>query len=151
MERETKKIVEEKLESKAQEIEQETKKIVEEKLESKVQEIEHRFQAQIEQELDLVKEQLKVITASTSRMEQLEKGFQRHVNEDLEAIRRELKTVSASTSKIEGEMTDRWNILVKLRSHSYEKLMSEYKKVEEKIFIDKKTHEELTDEEQADL
>ena len=34
-------------------MEQETKKIVEEELESKVQEIEHRFQAQIEQELIL--------------------------------------------------------------------------------------------------
>lgn len=60
-------------------MERETKKIVEEELEAKVQEIENRFQAQIEQELELVKEQLKIITASTSRMEQIEKDFQRHV------------------------------------------------------------------------
>lgn len=60
-------------------LERETKKIVEEELEAKVQEIENRFQAQIEQELELVKEQLKIITASTSRMEQIEKDFQRHV------------------------------------------------------------------------
>lgn len=132
-------------------MERETKKIVEEELEAKVQEIENRFQAQIEQELELVKEQLKIITASTSRMEQIEKDFQRHVYEDLEEIRRELNVISASTSKLEGEISDRWNILVKLRSHSYDKLMSEYRKVEKKIFIDKKTHEELNDKESAEL
>ena len=132
-------------------IERETKKIVEEELESKVQEIEHRFQAQIEQELDMVKEQLKVITASTIRIENIEKDFQRHVHEDLEEIRKELKVISASTSKLEGEISDRWNILVKLRSHSYDKLMSEYMKVEKKILIEGKTSEEITLEEKKEI
>lgn len=132
-------------------MERETKKIVEEELEAKVHEIEDRFQAQIEQELGLVKEQLKVITAATGRIEEIEKDFQRHVYEDLEEIRKELKLISASTSKLEGEISDRWNILVKLRSHSYDKLMSEYRKVEKKIFIDTKTHEELNDKEPVEL
>lgn len=132
-------------------MERETKKLVEEELEAKVQEIEHRFQAQIEQELDLVKEQLKLITASTNKIEEIEKDFQRHVYEDLEGIRRELKVISASTSKLEGEISDRWNILVKLRSRSYDKLMSEYRKVEKKIFIEGKTSEELNDKEPAEL
>ena len=132
-------------------MERETKKLVEEELEAKVQEIEHRFQAQIEQELDLVKEQLKLITASTNKIEEIEKDFQRHVYEDLEGIRRELTVISASTSKLEGEISDRWNILVKLRSRSYDKLMSEYRKVEKKIFIEGKTSEELNDKEPAGL
>ena len=129
----------------------ETKKLVEEELEAKVQEIEHRFQAQIEQELDEVKEQFRVFSASMTRIEELQKNFHRHVHENLENIEKELVVIAKSISKFEGEISDRWNILVKLRSHSYDKLMSEYRKVEEKIFIDKKTHEELTDEEPAEL
>jgi hypothetical protein len=132
-------------------MERETKKIVEEELEAKVQEIENRFQAQIEQELELVKEQLKVITASTSRMEQIEKDFQRHVHEDLEEIRKELSVIAVSTSKLEGEISDRWNILVKLRSHSYDKLMSEYRKVEKKILIEGKTSEDIASEEKKEI
>ena len=132
-------------------MQQDTKKIIEEELESKVQEIEHRFQAQIEQELNLVKEQLKVITASTSRMEQIEKDFQRHVHEDLEEIRRELKVISSSTAKMEREISDRWNILVKLRSHSYDKLMSEYRKVEKKILIEGKTSEDIAPKEKKEI
>ncbi len=132
-------------------MERATKKLVDEELEATVHEIEDRFQAQIEQELNLVKEQVKVITAATGRIEEIEKDFQRHVYEDLEEIRKELKLISASTSKLEGEISDRWNILVKLRSRSYDKLMSEYKKVEKKIFIEGKTSEELTDKEPVEL
>ena len=132
-------------------MERETKKIVEEELESKVQEIEQRFQAQIEQELDQVKEQLKVITASTNRIEAIEKDFQRHIHENLEEIRKELKVISASTSKLEGEISDSWNILVKLRSHSYDKLMSEYRKVENKILIEGKNPDEIILEEKKEI
>ena len=128
-------------------MERETKKLVEEELESKIQEIEKRFQTQIEQELDEVKEQLRVISTSTEKIEEIEKHFQRHVHEDLVEIRKELAVIAASISKLEGEWGDRWNILVKLRSHSYDKLMSEYKKIEEKILIDKSIPEEIIDEE----
>ena len=53
-------------------MERETKKLVEEELESKIQEIEKRFQTQIEQELDEVKEQLRVIATSTENIEEIE-------------------------------------------------------------------------------
>jgi len=59
-------------------MERETKKIVEEELEAKVQEIEQRFQTQIEQELDKVKEQLRIISASMAKIEESEKNFHRH-------------------------------------------------------------------------
>ena len=131
-------------------MERDTNKPFEEELESKIQEIEKRFQTQIEQERAARTEQLKVIAASTTRIEEIEKNFQRNVHENLEEIRKELSVIAASMSKLEGEMSDRWNILVKLRSHSYEKLMAEYKKVEEKILINKTTHEEITDEEPAE-
>jgi hypothetical protein len=132
-------------------MERETKKLVEEELESKIKEIEERFQAQIEKELGEVKEQLRVITASTNRIEEIEKDFQHHVNDDLEAIRKELKRIEASTSKLAGEISDSWNVLVKLRSHSYEKLMSEYVKVEKKILIEGKTTEEVIDKEPKEI
>ena len=132
-------------------MERETKKIVEEVLESKIKEIEDRFRAQIEKELGEFKEQLRVISASTNRIEEIEKDFQHHVNEDLEAIRKELKVIGASTAKLEGEITDSWNVLVKLRSHSYDKLMSEYKKVEKKILIEGKNSEDPTDKEPKEI
>jgi hypothetical protein len=56
-----------------------------------------------------------------------------------------------STSKLEGEISDRWNILIKLRSHSYDKLMSEYRKVEKKILIEGKKPEEITLEEKKEI
>jgi len=112
-------------------MEREIKKLVEEELESKIKEIEERFQAQIEKELGEVKEQLRVITVSTNRIEEIEKDFQRHV--------------------IAGEISDNWNVLVKLRSHSYEKLMSEYKKVEKKILIEGKPFDEVIDKEPKDI
>lgn len=85
------------------------------------------------------------------RIEEIEKDFQRHVNEDLEEIRKELKVIASSTSKLEGEISDKRNILVKLRSHSYDKLMSEYRKVEKKILIEGKNFEEITTEEQKEI
>jgi len=132
-------------------MEREIKKLVEEELESKIKEIEERFQAQIEKELGEVKEQLRVITVSTNRIEEIEKDFQRHVNDDLGAIRKELQRIEASTSKLAGEISDNWNVLVKLRSHSYEKLMSEYKKVEKTILIEGKPFDEVIDKEPKDI
>ncbi len=85
------------------------------------------------------------------RIEEIEKDFQRHVNEDLEAIRKELKVIASSTSKLEGEISDKWNILVKLRRNSYDKIMYEYKKVEKKILIEEKIAEEITREEQKEI
>ena len=131
-------------------MERETKKLVEEELESKIQEIEKRFQNQIEQELDEVKEQIRVIGASTIKIEEIEKDFQRHVHEDLELIRKELTVIVSSVQKLEGELSDKWNILVKLRSHSYDKLMSEYRKVEKKILIEDKILEEIDPEEKRE-
>lgn len=132
-------------------MEREAKKLVEEELEAKIQEIEKRFQTQIEQELDDVKEQLRVIAASTSKMAEMEKHFERHVHEDLESIRKELSVIATSTAKLEGELSERWNILVKLRSHSYDKLMSEYKKIETKILIEGKASDEDVENEQKEL
>ncbi|GAH03587.1 unnamed protein product, partial [marine sediment metagenome] len=56
-------------------MERETKKLFEEELEFKIQEIEQRFQTKIEKELDEVKEQFRVISASTARIEELQRNF----------------------------------------------------------------------------
>lgn len=118
------------------------KKLVKEELETQIREIERRFQRQIERELDKINEQLRIITSSTRKIAEVESRFQRQVNRELDEIRRELSVIAASTTKLEGELSDRWNILVKLRGHSYDKLMSEYKRVEEKILLDKKASED---------
>ena len=119
-------------------MERDTKKLVKEELETQIQEIERRFQRQIERELVEINEQLRIITSSTAKIAEVESRFQRQVNRELDEIRRELSVIAASTTKLEGELGDRWNIPVKLRGHSYDNLMSEYKRVEEKILLDKK-------------
>lgn len=123
------------------------KKQVEKELEARINEIEERFHTKIEEELSNVKEQLKIVSSSAERIEDIEKDFQRHVHEDLELIRAELSAITSSISKLEGEISENWNVLVKLRSHSYDKLMSEYKEVEKKILIERATTEEFNEEE----
>lgn len=118
-------------------------KLAKDELETRIQEIEQRFQQQIERELDEVHEQLSIIAASTKKIEEIEHRFQRHINQELDEIKSQLTNIATSTAKLEGELGDKWNILVKLRSHSYDKLMSEYKKVEEKIILDRKGSEDI--------
>ena len=93
---------------------------------------------QMEQQLDEVKAQLKIISQSTTKIEEIESRFQIQVNHELEEIKKQLTIIAESKLKIEGEISDKWNLLVKLRSRSYDQLMSEYTKVEEKLLIERR-------------
>jgi len=115
--------------------------ITQEELEAKIGEIEQRFQKQMGQQLNEVKEQLRIISQSTAKIEDIESRFQVQVNHELGAIRKQLAVIAESKLKIEGDLSDKWNLLVKLRSHSYDELMSEYRKVEEKLLIERRETE----------
>jgi len=78
-----------------------------------------------------------------TRIQEIEQRFQRYINQELDEIKSQLTNIATSTAKLQGELVDKWNILVVLRSHSFDKLLSEYKKVEEKIILDRKGSEEL--------
>jgi len=124
--------------------------ITQEELEAKIGEIEQRFQQQMGRQLDEVKEQLRIISQSTAKIEEIESRFQVQVNHELEEIRKQLAVIAESKLKIEGEISDKWNLVVKLRSHSYDQLMSEYTKVEEKLLIERRETEETNVSEQPE-
>ena len=121
---------------------EDAEKITQEELEAKIGEIEQRFQQQMGQQLDEVKEQLRIISQSTAKIEDIESRFQVQVNHELGEIRKQLAVIAESKLKIEGDLSDKWNLLVKLRSRSYDELMSEYTKVEEKLLIERRETEE---------
>ena len=129
---------------------EDAEKITKEELEAKIGEIEQRFQQQMGQQLDEVKEQLKIISQSTSKIEEIESRFQVQVNHELGEIRKQLAVIAESKLKIEGDLSDKWNLLVKLRSHSYDELMSEYTKVEEKLLIERRETEKTDVSEQPE-
>jgi len=120
---------------------EDAERITQEELETKIGEIEQRFQQQMGQQLDEVKEQLRIISQSTSKIEEIESRFQVQVNHELEEIRKQLAVIAESKLKIEGEISDKWNLVVRLRSHSYDQLMSEYTKVEEKLLLERRETE----------
>jgi len=129
---------------------EEAEKITQEELEAKIGEIEQRFQQQMGQQLDEVKEQLRIISQSTSKIEEIESRFQVQVNHELEEIRKQLAVIAESKLKIEGEISDKWNLVVRLRSHSYDQLMSEYTKVEEKLLLERRETEKTDVSEQPE-
>jgi len=120
---------------------EDAERITQEELEAKIGEIEQRFQQQMGQQLDEVKEQLRIISQSTSKIEEIESRFQVQVNHELEEIRKQLAVIAESKLKIEGDISDKWNLVVKLRSRSYDELMSEYTKVEEKLLLERRETE----------
>ena len=120
---------------------EDAEKITQEELEAKIGEIEQRFQQQMGQQLDEVKEQLRIISQSTSKIEEIESRFQVQVNHELGEIRKQLAVIAESKLKIEGDISDKWNLVVKLRSRSYDELMSEYTKVEEKLLLERRETE----------
>jgi hypothetical protein len=129
---------------------EDAERITQEELEAKIGEIEQRFQQQMGQQLDEVKEQLRIISQSTSKIEEIESRFQVQVNHELEEIRKQLAVIAESKLKIEGDLSDKWNLVVKLRSHSYDELMSEYTKVEEKLLIERRETEKTDVSEQPE-
>jgi len=88
---------------------------------------------------DLVREELSI------QLEEIESRFQHLIESELTEIRGQLSSIAARTEKIEGEMSSKWNILVKLRRHTLDKLMSEYKKVENLMRPEKAEAEETAE------
>jgi len=77
-----------------------------------------------------------------AQLEEIESRFQRLIEEELEEIRGQLSSIAARTEKIEGEMGSKWNILVRLRRYTLDKLMSEYRKVEDTMRPEREEPEE---------
>ena len=148
---------------KTEKVEEQTKKLVmthlekvKKEIKSQIDEIEKRFQRQIEEQYEVIKKELSVITTTATKIESMEDRLQAVVEKERGEIKKELSVMIASKQRIENELgdklSDKWNIVVNLRSQTYDKLMKEYKKVEEKFIlqrsekldeiIDNKTKEE---------
>ena len=82
---------------------------------------------------------MSVITATATKIEGMENRLQALVEKERGEIKKELSVMTASKQRIEDELgdklSDKWNIVVKLRSQTYNKLMNEYKKIEEKLIL----------------
>ena len=136
----------EKHKDKTEKVEEQTRKIVDTHLEkvqkeikSQIDEIEKRFQRQIEEQYEVIKKELLVITTTATKIEGMENRLQAIVEKERGEIKKELSVMTASKQRIENELgdklSDKWDIVVKLRGQTYDKLMKEYKKVEENLIL----------------
>ena len=127
-------------------VEDQTKKLIETHLEkvqkeikSQIDEIEKRFQRQIEEQYEVIKKELSIITTTSTKIEGMEDRLQALIEKERGEIKKELAVMTAAKQRIDDELgdklSDKWNIVVKLRSQTYNKLMKEYKKVEEKLIL----------------
>jgi len=133
---------------KTERVEDQTKKQIETNLEkvqkeikSQIDEIEKRFQSQIEDQYEVIKKELSVITTTATKIEDMENRLQAIVEKERDEIKKELSLMNASKRRIEDELgdklSDKWDIVVKLRSQTYDKLMKEYKKIEENLILNR--------------
>ena len=76
---------------------------------------------------EIVREELK------KELGEIEERLRGQLEKELDEFRGQLSDITARTEKIEGEMGNKWNILVKLRRYTLDKLMSEYSKIEESM------------------
>ena len=131
---------------KTEKVEEQTKKIIETHLEkvqkeikSQIDEIEKRFQRQIEEQYEVIKKELSVITTTATKIESMEDRLQAVVEKERGEIKKELSIMNDSKQRIENELGDKlsgkWDIVVKLRSQTYDKLMKEYKKIGENLIL----------------
>ena len=82
-----------------------------------------------------VEELIKAIVREELKKElgEIEERLRGQLEKELDEFRGQLSDIAARTEKIEGEMGKKWNILVRLRKYTLDKLMSEYSKVEESM------------------
>ncbi len=83
---------------------------------------------------EIVRDELK------SRLEEIEIRFQRYIDEELkkfseelEKFRGEISELCERVGKLETNSKNKWNLLLKLRKHTIDQLMAEYRKIAESI------------------
>ena len=112
-----------------------------EEIKLQIDEIEQRFQRQIEEQFEVIKKELSVITTTATKIEGMEDRLQALIEKERGEIKKELAVMTASKRRIDNELgdklSDKWGIVVQLRSQTYNKLMKEYAKVEEKLILNR--------------
>lgn len=72
----------------------------------------------------------KIATEELKRqLDELEKRFMGLLEKELDEIRKQLLDISSRTENLETELSDRWNVLVKLRKYTLDQMVSEYKRI----------------------
>lgn len=73
-------------------------------------------------------------------MEEIENRFQRYIDgelkrflEELEKFKVEISEICERVGKLETNSKNKWNLLLKLRKHTIDQLMAEYRKIAEII------------------
>jgi predicted transcriptional regulator len=93
------------------------------------------------EQYEVIKKELLFITSTATKIEGMENRLQALVEKERGEIKKELSLMNASKQRIEDELgdklSDKWDIVVKLRSQTYDKLMKEYKKIEENLILNR--------------
>jgi len=72
----------------------------------------------------------KIATEELKRqLDEIEKRFTGLLEKELDEIRKQLLDISSRTENLENELSDRWNVLVKLRKYTLDQMVSEYKRI----------------------
>ena len=87
----------------------------------------------------IVKEELK------RQLDEIEKRFMEQLEKELDEVKKQLSEVCERTDKLEDEVSDRWNVLVKLRKYTLDQMVSEYKRISEIIRPGKEETEETVE------
>jgi flagellar motility protein MotE (MotC chaperone) len=87
----------------------------------------------------IAKEELK------RQLDEIEKRFMDHLEKELDEVKKQLAEVCERTDALEGELSDRWNVLVKLRKYTLDQMVSEYKRIAEIIRPGKEETEETVE------
>jgi hypothetical protein len=73
-------------------------------------------------------------------LEEIENRFQRYIDgelkrflEELEKFKVEISEICERVGKLETNSKNKWNLLLKLRKHTIDQLMAEYRKIAEII------------------
>jgi len=106
-------------------IEGQIREIATEELKRQLDEIEKRFMEHLEKELG-----------------ELEKRFMELIDKELEEVKNQLSDISTRTENLEKELSDRWNVLVKLRKYTLDQMVSEYRRIMDLIRPEKEEIEE---------
>lgn len=84
----------------------------------------------------IAKEELK------RQLDEIEKRFMEQLEKELDEVKKQLSEVCERTDNLENELSDRWNVLVKLRKYTLDQMVSEYKRIAEIIRPGKEETEE---------
>jgi len=121
-------------------IEGQIREIATEELKRQLDEIEKRFMEHLENEIGELDKRF--MEHLEKELGELEKRFMELIDKELEEVKNQLSDISTRTENLEKELSDRWNVMVKLRKYTLDQMVSEYRRIMDLIRPGKEEIEE---------